>query len=238
MPLLTVSNGPPPPPSRPPHALAPQALAPKAPPPMQPSMAPQPSPPTLNRNQAPVPSIPPPNVDMRALMAALPKRMREGETVLVEISVPRRALEIPLTPGHRWPPLRVATMRLKGAPDDVHLELASPETLWISPPRVHQGADDAAWRWRLTPRTAGRLKVTLAGATRIVGGEGISGEIPLGEESVEIDVLQRGSRRGFVGLLLFGNLLALGLLAMIMSGRAEELLFAAWTGIRGMIGGG
>ena len=129
-------------------------------------------------------------------------------------------------------------MRLRAAQDAAHVELASPETLWISPPRVHQGAaDDATWRWRVTPRVEGPFKLTLSGATRIVGGEGISGEVPLGEEAIEIDVMRRGSRRGFVGLLLFGNLIAIGFLAMILSGRAGEMLGAAWGAIRGLFGG-
>lgn len=182
----------------------------------------------------PIPSV---TVDMRALVNAMPKAMRCGQTNVIEITVPRRALEIPYVPGHRWPPLRVATLRLKAADDRAFVEMASPETLWIGPPRAHQGADDATWRWRVSPSQSGRLKLTLSGATRIVGSEGISAEIPFGEETVEIDVARRRSRRGFVGLLLFGNLLAVGLLAMIMSGRAAEIARGAWAGIRSLWGG-
>lgn len=127
-------------------------------------------------------------------------------------------------------------MRLKAGADDAHVELASPETLWISPPRVHQGADDATWRWRITPRNKGRIRLSLAGATRIVGSEGISGEVPLGEESIEIDVARRGSRRGLVGLLLFGNLTAIGFLAMLMSGRAAEIILGALSALRRLAG--
>ena len=183
-----------------------------------------------------VPPIPPPSVDMRSLVATLPRRLRQGQTDIIEVIVPRRALEIPPAPGHRWPPLRVATMRLKAGADDAHVELASPETLWISPPRVHQGADDATWRWRITPRNKGRIRLSLAGATRIVGSEGISGEVPLGEESIEIDVARRGSRRGLVGLLLFGNLTAIGFLAMLMSGRAAEIILGALSALRRLAG--
>ncbi len=183
-----------------------------------------------------VPPIPPPTVDMRTLVATLPRRLRQGQTDIIEVIVPRRALEIPPVPGHRWPPLRVATMRLKAGADDAHVELASPETLWISPPRVHQGADDATWRWRITPRNKGRIRLSLAGATRIVGSEGISGEVPLGEESIEIDVARRGSRRGLVGLLLFGNLIAIGFLAMLMSGRAAEIILGALSALRRLAG--
>ena len=82
----------------------------------------------------------------------------------------------------------------------------------------------------------GHFKLHLAGATRIVGGEGISGEVPLGEETVEVDVQRRGSRRGLVGVLVFGNLLAIGVLAMVMSGRASEILGATWSWTRGLIG--
>ena len=127
-------------------------------------------------------------------------------------------------------------MRLRAESDDAHVQLASPETLWISPPRVHQGADDATWRWRVTPRNKGRIKLSLSGATRIVGSEGITAEIPLGEESIEIDVARRGSRRGIVGLLVFGNLIALGLLAMIMSGRATELVLWGWAALCRLVG--
>ncbi len=183
-----------------------------------------------------LPPVPPPSVDMRSLVAAFPRRLRQGQTDVVEIVVPRRALEIPHDPGHRWPPLRVATMRLRAASDDAHVQLASPETLWISPPRVHQGADDATWRWRVTPRNKGRIKLSLSGATRIVGSEGITAEIPLGEESIEIDVARRGSRRGLVGLLVFGNLIALGVLAMIMSGRATELVLWGWAALCRLVG--
>ena len=182
------------------------------------------------------PPIPPPTVDLRGLVATFPRRLRQGQTDIIEVTVPRRSLEIPPAPGHRWPPLRVATMRIKAGSDDAHIELASPETLWISPPRVHQGADDATWRWRITPRNKGRIRLSLAGATRIVGSEGISGEIPLGEETIEVDVARRGSRRGLVGLLLFGNLLALGFLAMVMSGRAAGMANGLWKAVRGLIG--
>jgi hypothetical protein len=81
------------------------------------------------------------------------------------------------------------------------------------------------------------LRLTLAGATRIVGSEGISAEIPFGEETIEIEVARRRSRRGFVGALLFGNLLAVGVLAMIMSGRAAEIGRSAWAGIASLWGG-
>ena len=207
-----------------------------APPPLPPSAAaaaPQPA----TSAQVRVPPIPPATVDMRALAGLLPKRMRNGRTEVIEITVPRRALEIPATPGHRWPPLRVASLRLRVVEDKAFVELASPESLWISPPRVHQGADDATWRWRVTPRVDGRFKIALSGATRIVGSEGISGEIPLGEEIVEIDVARRGSRRGLVGLLLFGNLLAVGLLAMVMSGKASEMILGGLKAVRGLWGG-
>jgi hypothetical protein len=189
------------------------------------------------RQPSPPPPIPPVTVDMRALANAMPKVMRVGQTDVVEISVPHRALEIPLAAGHRWPPLRVSTLRLKAADDRASVELASPETLWIGPSRAHQGADDAIWRWRVSPRTSGRLRLTLAGATRIVGSEGISAEIPFGEETIEIEVARRRSRRGFVGALLFGNLLAVGVLAMIMSGRAAEIGRSAWAGIASLWGG-
>ena len=162
--------------------------------------------------------------------------MTQGETEIVEITVPRRALEIPFGPGHRWPPLRVATLRLRTIPDDAYVELAGPESLWISPPRVHQGADDAIWRWRVTPRSHGHIQLTLAAATRIVGAEGISAEMPIGEETVDIDVIKRSSRRWLVGLLLFGNLLALGFLALVMSGRASAIVSEAAGGIRRLIG--
>ena len=234
LPLVPASgtrNGPPPLPTLSSQPSMPQPQ-PASQPPMPPPMAPHG--PGVQR----APPIPPPSLDLRHLMAAVTKDMRQGETTLVEITVPRRTLEIPMVAGHRFPPLRVATMRLRAAQDAAHVELASPETLWISPPRVHQGAaDDATWRWRVTPRVEGPFKLTLSGATRIVGGEGISGEVPLGEEAVEIDVMRRGSRRGFVGLLLFGNLIAIGFLAMILSGRVGEMLGAAWGAIRGMFGG-
>lgn len=188
------------------------------------------------RQQNP-PPIPPVTVDMRALVNAMPKVLRNGQTDIIEITVPRRALEIPFAPGHRWPPLRVATLRLKAAGDRAYVEMASPETLWIGPPRAHQGADDATWRWRVSPCQNGRLKLTLSGATRIVGSEGISPEIPFGEETIEIDITRRRSRRGLVGVLLFGNLIAVGILAMIMSGRAAEIVRGAWSGIRSLWGG-
>ena len=238
------------PPTQPPLPLVPGAVPRNGPPPMPlPTMAgapvhkPMPAPP-----HTPAPNgatngqpgriqIPPPIVDLRAVAAAIPKRMRQGQTSIVEVTVPRRSLEIPMASGHRWPPLRVTTMRLRAPVDAAHVELASPETLWISPPRVHQGAaDDATWRWRVTPRTEGLIKLNLSGATRIVGGEGISGEVPIGEETVEIDVMRRGSRRGLVGVLVFGNLLAIGFLAMIMSGRAGDILGAAWGWARGVMG--
>jgi neural Wiskott-Aldrich syndrome protein len=189
------------------------------------------------RPSSPPPPIPPVTVDMRALANAMPKALRVGQTDVIEISVPRRTLEIPLANGHRWPPLRVSTLRLKAADDRASVELASPETLWIGPSRAHQGADDAIWRWRVSPRTSGRLRLTLAGATRIVGSEGISAEIPFGEETIEIDVARRRSRRGLVGALLFSNLIAVGVLAMVMSGRAAEIGRSAWAGIASLWGG-
>jgi neural Wiskott-Aldrich syndrome protein len=189
------------------------------------------------RPASPPPPIPPVTVDMRALANAMPKALRVGQTDVIEISVPRRTLEIPLANGHRWPPLRVSTLRLKAADDRASVELASPETLWIGPSRAHQGADDAIWRWRVSPRASGRLRLTLAGATRIVGSEGISAEIPFGEETIEIDVARRRSRRGLVGALLFSNLIAVGVLAMVMSGRAAEIGRSAWAGIASLWGG-
>ncbi len=235
-PLLPASASPTPMP--PPLAAS---TKPNAPPPLTATAAPtalaQPAPARETPRMAPPPPIPPVTVDMRALANAMPKFMRHGQTDVIEISVPRRALEIPLAQGHRWPPLRVTTLRLKAVDDRAFVEMASPETLWIGPSRAHQGADDAIWRWRVSPRHNGRLRLTVAGATRIVGSEGISAEIPFGEETVEIEVSRRRSRRGFVGVLLFGNLLAIGVLAMIMSGRAAEIVRSAWSGLASLWGG-
>lgn len=213
----------------------------QSPPATPPRLPPTPAAPTASatiarEGQRP-PPIPPPTVDLRALVQTLPRRLREGQTDIIEIVVPRRTLEIAPATGHRWPPLRVATLRLKTGPDDAHIELASPETLWISPPRVHQGADDAIWRWRITPRNKGRIRLSLAAATRIVGSEGISAEVPLGEEFIDVDVARRGSRRGLVGLLLFGNLLAIGFLAMVLSGRATQTITTIVKTVRSLVGG-
>ncbi len=236
-PPLPMTVQPPPQPATLSSAL--QQAHPKQPMPA-PAGAPPATQPAANREQqrpAPPPPVPPVGVDMRALMNAMPRQLRSGHSEVIEVTIPRRALEIPLTAGHRWPPLRVAMVRLKAPGDDAYVELLSPEALWISPPRVHQSADDATWRWRVTPRRSGTIRLTLAGAARIVGGEGISTEIPFGEESTEIPAARRRSRRGVVGLLLFGNLIALGLLAMVMSGRAAEIGRGLWGSAAGLWGG-
>lgn len=239
LPLVPASaqrSGPPPLPL--PTVSAPPASPPAAPPrlPPMPPAAATPAASVARESQRP-PPIPPPTVDLRALVQTLPRRLREGQSDIIEIVVPRRTLEIPPAAGHRWPPIRVATLRLKADPEDAHVELASPESLWISPPRVHQGADDAIWRWRVTPRAKGRIRLSLAAATRIVGSEGISAEVPLGEEFIDIDVARRGSRRGLVGLLLFGNLLAIGFLAMVLSGRAAQTINTVVKAVRSLVGG-
>ena len=57
-------------------------------------------------------------------------------------------------------------------------------------------------------------------------------------DTLRFDVARRGSRRGLVGILLFGNMLAIGFLAMLMSGRASEMAVTVWKVVRGLIGGG
>jgi hypothetical protein len=120
--------------------------------------------------------------------------MRVGKPLTVNIRVPRRQLEAWSGGGPDPATLsqhvitKAMVMRLKAAPKDFSVENTSPETQWSEGHSGPLSDDIVSWRWTVTPRRSGRHTLHLAGATRIVGRDGLAAERPIPAQRISVRV--------------------------------------------------
>ncbi|MGF1650823.1 MAG: Clp protease N-terminal domain-containing protein [Hyphomicrobiaceae bacterium] len=151
---------------------------------------------------------------------AIPRRMRVGETEVVEVRVSRHdiaAMGGPGTqPGRReFVVTKALTLKLRSPGGAISVEPRVLETQWIEHRLGLLSDDDVVWRWDISPLTQGREQLQLSGSLRCVTSDGFATEIAVPEERFDVTIQRprgRIARNVAIALLL---LLAGGALGFV-----------------------
>lgn len=171
---------------------------------------------------APVHQSPPATpIDPAELAAAIPRRMRAGRRLTVEIRAPRAGLEA-WSGGTSDPRARDAregqiitkamAMRLKAPEGGLTIEIASPETQWSEGVADPLSDDIVSWRWTITPTRSGRHALQLNTSTRVVCRDGLAAATSLPEQRISVRVSPNYGR--LAGRIMLGLALAVGGVAL------------------------
>lgn len=137
-------------------------------------------------------------LDPAQLTEEIPKRMRVGVPVTVEVRAPRGPLEAwsgSADPRvHQQIITKAMAMRLKAPKGGFSIEIASPETQWSEGHLGPLSDDIVSWRWQVTPQKRGRLPLQLSATTRVVGRDGLAAARALPDQTVTVRVTANVAR--------------------------------------------
>lgn len=132
--------------------------------------------------------------DDERFAAALPRRAKVGRPFTVEIGLDRA--EVAAFAAFGEPSATSLTLRLGLGSGAAHIETGPPETIWLDTATGVYSEDSVVWRWTVTPKRAGRLKLRFTGSLRSQDGDGRPLDNPVPDHTVELRV-----RRSYAGLI-------------------------------------
>ncbi len=155
----------------------------------------------FERVTVPQPSELPPPAETPAVMPGqlvetIPRRMRVGIAVPVEVRIAKaevKAISEGLDIGntafrHDVQVTKAMSVRLRAPEGGFYIETASPETQWIESALGLMADDFARWRWSVTPKMRGRRRLQLIVSARTVGPDGLAAETALPDQIIEVRV--------------------------------------------------
>ena len=164
-----------------------------------PAQGPFPTGPATNglANTAP-PSDPPraPAIEAAQLSHSIPKRMRVGQKVVVEVRLARAAIAggnagpRPVSLRAELTAFRAISVRLRGTKSAFAIEAGSPETQWDQAigPTGRLAGDVAVWRFIISPLKAARADLHIIASARTVGADGVIADTVLPDQVVPIRI--------------------------------------------------
>lgn len=122
--------------------------------------------------------------------------MRVGVTSVVEVRIAKAAVKaladnmagVGQPYQHQVLVTKAMSVRLRAPDGGFFIEMASPETQWIENTLGLMSDDFASWRWSVTPRRRGKIRLQLAVAARTVGRDGSTAETALPDQVIEVRV--------------------------------------------------
>ncbi len=169
--------------------------------------------------QPPVMLRPPVPVDIIAAARGIPGEVPVGESVVVEIRIPREQLDVirpgtAATAGRVEPPVTraVSVQLISEIPGALGITPLSAETVWYDRPALMAG-EEGIWRFALTPALGGKHGVTLSVLGRTIGPYGLQIDPSAVSETFEVTVHRSFGTRllrlgGYVAAFVLGALIA------------------------------
>lgn len=169
--------------------------------------------------QPPVMLRPPIPVDIIAAARGIPGEVPVGESVVVEIRIPREQLDVirsggASTAGRVEPPITraVSVQLISEIPGALGITPLSAETVWYDRPALMAG-EEGIWRFALTPALGGKHGVTLSVLGRTIGPYGLQIDPSAVSETFEVTVHRSFGARllrlgGYVAAFVLGALIA------------------------------
>jgi hypothetical protein len=181
---------------------------------------------------------PAPEVRAGKLVENVPRLMRAGVPVEVEVRLSRQETEALIAglSGARWHDVMTTpamTVTLQAPGGGFTIQALSRETQWIDGGHKAQlgllgQAEYGSWKWIVTPLAAGQRKLNIVAAAKTSGG-GIQAETPLPEQIVEVKV-RVNYARAFGGLVKW---LAVAAAGGLVAEYASTLLKLAANALNG-----
>ena len=161
-----------------------------------------------------------PSIEAGQLVENIPRRMRVGLTVSVEVRIARDGAQgVSAGLQGQAPPVRhdlfitkAMSVRLRAPDGGFNIEAASPETQWTEAALTPLSSDFASWRFLVTPERRGDASLQLIVAARVVGRDGIVAETALPDRVISVRVrtnyLRTGLRwTGWLSALALGGVI-------------------------------
>ena len=161
-----------------------------------------------------------PSIEAGQLVENIPRRMRVGWTVSVEVRIARDGAQgvsaglqgQALPVRHDLFITKAMSVRLRAPDGGFNIEAASPETQWTEAALTPLSSDFASWRFLVTPERRGDANLQLIVAARVVGRDGIVAETALPDRVINVRVrtnyLRTGLRwTGWLSALALGGVI-------------------------------
>lgn len=158
-------------------------------------------------------------LDIIAAARGIPGEVPVGESVVVEIRIPREQLDVMRPPanasaGRVEPPMAraVSVQLISEIPGALGITPLSAETMWFDRPSLMAG-EEGIWRFALTPVLKGKHGVTLSVLGRTIGPYGLQIDPSAVSETFEVTVRRSLGARflrlgGYVAAFVLGALIA------------------------------
>ncbi len=145
-----------------------------------------------------------------SLLEKFPRRLRLGRPETIEINISREEIAELFQDTGGAAITRAVSVILHSTAGGITVETLAPQTQWIfDRPSFMETERFGRWRWRLTPKEAGRHKLQLVISARSLDQHGVAEDTALPNQAVEIRV-KRGFARGFKTLAVWLLLMAMG----------------------------
>jgi hypothetical protein len=146
-----------------------------------------------------------------SLLAKFPRRLHLGKPETIEINISREEIAgLFQDTGDETVITRAVSVILHSTAGGITVETLAPQTQWLfDRPSFMETERFGRWRWRLTPKDAGKHKLQLIVNGRSLDLHGVAGDTALPNQAVEIRV-KRNLMRGFKTLAVWLILMAMG----------------------------
>lgn len=163
------------------------------------------------------------------LVETIPRRMRVGIAVPVEVRIAKaevKAISEGLDIGdtafrHDVQVTKAMSVRLRAPEGGFYIETTSPETQWIENALGLMAEDFARWRWSVTPKSRGKKRLQLIVSARTVGPDGLTAETALPDQIIEVRV---STNYGVLTRRIMG-----WAIAAVLGGLLAQFGAEAWT---------
>ena len=137
-----------------------------------------------------------PSIEAAQVTHNVPKSMRIGKKVAIEVRVARAAIAglaggpRPVSLRAEQVTLRAITIRLRGTKAAFVIEANSPETQWdqATGPAGRSTVETAVWRFTVSPLKAARAELHVIAAARTVGADGVFADTGLPDQVLTVRI--------------------------------------------------
>jgi hypothetical protein len=177
------------------------------------------------------------HLDTARLVEHFARTVWIGESLVIELALPREVLEaLALTPESRFSTpfaTRAISIRLRAQDGACFVEPLTNETQWVENTQGLVTGEMIVWRWSLTGRKRGTAHLLVQIAVRTIANDGLSTDAQLPDQPFAL----RGRMRIGTRLLRMAGWVAAILGGIVLGFAVSGVMKAVFPGLAGMLGG-